>query len=175
MKLAWGNRVSAAFRARVITISTTLGLDPSDLMSCIAFETGESFRPDILNAAGSGAVGLIQFMPQTAASLGTTTSALAAMTAEQQLDYVLRYFKPWVGRLKNLGDVYGAILWPGMIGRADTYVVFNKNDAERPKLYTQNKGLDFNWDGHVTRAEVCAKIVAKKTRGLLPGIVWEGA
>jgi hypothetical protein len=175
MKLAWGARVSAAFRARVVAISTMLGLDPSDLMSCMAFETGETFRADVRNAAGSGAVGLIQFMPSTAAALGTTTSVLAAMTAEQQLDYVLRYFKPWVGRLKSLGDVYGAILWPGMIGRADAYVVFDKADAQRPKLYIQNAGLDFNKDGRITRAEVCAKIVAKKARGLLPGNVWESA
>jgi hypothetical protein len=174
MKLAWGARVSAAFRGRVLAISKQLGLDPSDLLSCIAFETGETFRADVRNAAGSGAVGLIQFMPATASTLGTTTSALAAMTAEQQLDYVLRYFKPWVGRLKTLGDVYGAILWPGMIGRSDAYVVFDKADPDRPKLYIQNAGLDFNRDGKITRAEICARIVAKRSKGLMAGNVWEG-
>jgi hypothetical protein len=168
MKLAWGARVSAAFRARVVAISTMLGLDPSDLMSCMAFETGETFRADVRNAAGSGAVGLIQFMPSTAAALGTTTSVLAAMTAEQQLDYVLRYFKPWVGRLKSLGDVYGAILWPGMIGRADAYVVFDKADAQRPKLYIQNAGLDFNKDGRSPGRRSARRSSPRRPAGCCP-------
>ena len=174
MKLAWGAKVSAAFRAPAIQIAEALGVDPSDLMACIAWETGETFRPDVRNAAGSGAVGLIQFMPSTAAALGTTTSLLASMSAEEQLGYVLRYFKPWVGRLKNLGDVYGAILWPGMIGRSDAYVLFDKADRDRPKLYIQNAGLDFNKDGKITRAEVIAKVLAKRSKGLMAGCVWEG-
>lgn len=173
MKLAWGAKVSAAFRLRVIQIAGALGMDPSDLMACMAFETDETFRADIRNAAGSGAVGLIQFMPATAAALGTTTTTLAKMTAEEQLTIVLRYFKPWDGRLKNLGDVYGAILWPGMIGRSDAYVVFDKADPTRPKLYIQNAGLDFNRDGKITRAEICSKIVAKRSKGLMAGNVWE--
>lgn len=174
MKLAWGSRVSAAFRALVIQHAATLKLDPSDLMSCMAFETGETFRADIRNAAGSGAVGLIQFMPSTAASLGTTTDRLAAMSPEDQLAMVLRYFKPWTGKLKNLGDIYAAILWPAMIGRADDYVVFRRDDPARPKLYIQNAGLDFNKDGVITRAEVIAKILAKRSKGLQAGFAWDG-
>ena len=108
-------------------------------------------------------------MPSTAAALGTTPAALAAMTPEAQLDYVTRYFKPWIGRLKNLGDIYGAILWPAMIGRADSYVLFDQADAARPKLYIQNRGLDFDKNGKITRAEACAAVVAKKARGLRTG------
>lgn len=174
MALAWGARVSADFRARVLRLAAQHNADPSDFMACMAFESGETFRADIRNAAGSGAVGLIQFMPQTAASLGTTTSALALMSPEAQLDYVVRYFKPWIGRLKTLGDIYGAILWPSMIGRADSYVLFDREDEKRPKLYIQNRGLDFNKDGKITRAEACAAVVAKRSKGLRPGLVWEG-
>lgn len=175
MKLAWGAKVSGAFRLRVIQIAGALGMDPSDLMACIAWETGETFRADIRNAAGSGAVGLIQFMPATAAALGTTSTSLAQMTPEEQLTFVLRYFKPWTGRLKTLGDIYGAILWPGMIGRSDSYVVFDRADEARPKLYIQNAGLDFNKDGKITRAEIIARIVAKRSKGLMAGNVWESA
>lgn len=172
MQLAWGARVSAAFRARVLRLAEQHGADPSDFMACMAFESGETFSADIRNAAGSGAVGLIQFMPQTAASLGTSTGALANMTPEAQLDYVARYFKPWIGRLKNLGDIYGAILWPAMIGRSDAYVLFDQADEKRPKLYIQNRGLDFNKDGKITRAEACAAVVAKRVKGLKPGNVF---
>lgn len=172
--LAWGARVSADFRARVIRLALQHNADPSDFMACMAFESGETFRADVRNGAGSGAVGLIQFMPSTAAALGTTTTALALMTPEAQLDYVQRYFKPWVGRLKTLGDIYGAILWPSMIGRADSYVLFDRADPDHPKRYVQNRGLDFNKDGKITRGEACAAVVAKKAKGQRPGLVWEG-
>ena len=65
--LAWGAKVSAAFRNKVRAIASELGTDPNFLMAAMAFETGRSFSPSQRNQAGSGAVGLIQFMPRTAA------------------------------------------------------------------------------------------------------------
>jgi hypothetical protein len=56
-------------------------------MAAMAFETGETFSPSIKNKA-SGATGLIQFMRSTAKGSGTTTAALAEMTAVDQLDFV---------------------------------------------------------------------------------------
>ena len=166
--LAWGARVSADFRERVEQIAAGLGIDPSWLMACMAFESGESFSPSVRNAAGSGAVGLIQFMPQTAAALGTSTAELAAMTAEAQLEYVADFFRPHTGRLHNLGDVYGAILWPAMIGKPDDFVIFDQNDPNHPKLYLENKGLDFNHDGKVTRMEAWHRVSDTLYRGLSP-------
>ena len=43
-----------------------LGISEADLMAVMSFETGGTFNPNIRNAAGSGATGLIQFMPSTA-------------------------------------------------------------------------------------------------------------
>lgn len=170
--LAWGSKVSDLFRSRVTEIAIRVAIDPSWLMACMAFESGHTFSASIHNAAGSGAVGIIQFMPSTAAALGTTTQALAEMTAEGQLDYVEKYFTPWAGRLKSLGDVYGAILWPAMIGKPSDWVVFNKADPNHPKLYLQNAGLDTDKNGQITKAEVCAKVQAQLTLGLSPPNVW---
>lgn len=157
--MAWGGKVSPAFRARVRQISARLMCDPSDLMACIAFETGETFSPSIRNRA-SGATGLIQFMPATARALGTTTEALAAMTAEAQLDYVERYFG---GRaLTTLEDLYMAILWPRAVGKPNSYVIFREPSA----AYAQNKGLDANRDGEVTKGEACMRVLAKRAKGL---------
>src|SRR5262245_63745597 len=75
IELAWGKKVSPAFKRRVIEISAELGMDPNNLMAAMAFESGRTFRADIENPL-SGAVGLIQFMPATAKGLGTSTSAL---------------------------------------------------------------------------------------------------
>ena len=165
-KLAWGAKVSPTFRDRVRWIADKLGVAANDLMACIAWESGESFSPSVRNAAGSGAVGLIQFMPTTATQLGTSVAALAAMTAEDQLNFVYKYFKPYTGRLHNLGDLYMAILWPSGVGKPDSYVLWAK--ASRPTTFRQNAGLDINKDGEITRGECLDKIKQKLAKGLQP-------
>lgn len=166
--LAWGQKVSKPFRDRLLQIAANLKVDPNYLMACMAFESGETFSPSITNAAGSGAVGLIQFMPSTAQALGTTSQQLAGMSAVKQLDYVEKYFQPRAGKLKSLEDVYMAILWPVAIGKPLDYVLFDKSDPAHPKRYIQNAGLDFNRDGKITKAETAAKVRAKLERGLQP-------
>lgn len=164
--LAWGSRVSEAFRRRLVGIADDLGCDPNHLMAAMAFETGESFSPSVRNAAGSGATGLIQFMPATATLLGTTTGELARLTAEAQLEYVAKYFRPYRRRLTTLEDVYMAILWPAAIGKPNDHVLFRSPT----RAYTQNRGLDRNNDGRVTKGEAAAKVSAKLTKGLAEGI-----
>ena len=166
--LAWGQKVPEEFRNRVCEVARTLGTDVNHLMACMAFESGETFSPSIGNAAGSGAVGLIQFMPSTCQALGTTTEALAAMTAVEQLKYVEKYFKPRRGKLDSLEDVYMAILWPAAIGKPDDYVLFAKADPQHPKRYIQNAGLDFNHDGEITKKEAAAMVRDKLDKGLQP-------
>jgi len=141
---------------------------PNWLMSCMAFESGETFSPSVRNAAGSGAVGLIQFMPATAKELGTSTDHLADMTAEQQLEYVARYFGPYKGKLSRLSDVYMAILWPAAIGKPDDAALWDA--ATRPTTYRQNSGLDANKDLTITKGEAASKVAAKLAKGLTSGI-----
>lgn len=168
-KIAWGAKVSPSFKTRVLWAADALGCDPSDLMACMAWEDAETFKADTKNAAGSGATGLIQFMPSTARGLGTTTADLAKMTPEDQLKYVYLYFKPHAGRLHNLGDVYMAILWPGGIGKPDSYILFDR--AKTPTTFRQNAGLDGDHNGAVTRAECLVKINQKLAKGMQPGYI----
>ncbi len=165
--IAWGSKVSSTFKERVLWIADELGCSPDHLMACMAWESGESFSPSKKNMAGSGATGLIQFMPSTARGLGTTTQKLAAMTAEDQLRFVWEYFKPYKGRLTNLGDIYMAILWPKAVGRPDHFVLFDR--AKTPTTFRQNAGLDVNHDGLVTRAECLVKVNAKLAKGMQEG------
>lgn len=162
--LAWGARVSDEFGAKVRAIATELQIQPDWLMGCMAFESSETFSASVRNP-GSSATGLIQFMESTARQMNTTTAALAALTAVEQLDYVLRYFKPQAGRLHNLGDVYMAILWPAGIGRADEWVLWDSRDSKAAQAYRANKGLDLNADGFITRAEAVALVAAKTAKG----------
>jgi hypothetical protein len=166
--IAWGAKVSPAFRAKVRDIASHLGCQADDLMACMAWESGRSFRPDVANMAGSGAVGLIQFMPSTAAQLGVTPAELAAMTAERQLDLVAAYFRPYRHRLVNLPDLYMAILWPAAIGKPLSAVLFDKDDHTHPARFRQNAGLDTNKDGHVTKLEAAARVLAIRDEGLRP-------
>ncbi len=163
-QIAWGSKVSPMFRERVLWIADNLGTNPDYLMACMAWESAETFRPDIKNAAGSGATGLIQFMPSTAKGLGTTVAELAAMTAEDQLRFVYKYFQPYAGKLNNLGDVYMAILWPKGVNKPDHFVLFDR--AKTPTTFRQNAGLDVNHDGLVTRAECLVKVNEKLAKGL---------
>ena len=166
-KIAWGTLVSPLFKERVLWMADALECSPDHLMACMHWESGGTFRADIKNAAGSGATGLIQFMPTTAKGLGTTTALLAKMTPEDQLNYVYKYFRPNAGRLHNLGDVYMSILWPKGRGQPDHYVLFDKK--KMPTTFRQNAGLDVNKDGLVTRAECLVKVNERLARGLEKG------
>lgn len=167
--LAWGKKVSAEFRERVRQLAYNLNIDPNYLMAAMAFETGETFSPSVKNP-GSSATGLIQFMRATAAGLGTTTEKLAAMTAEEQLNYVAAYFAPYYGKLRSLSDVYMAILWPAAVGKPESYILWSQ--TRLPKTYAVNKGLDVNKDGVITKAEAAAKVQAKLLKGMSAKYLW---
>ncbi len=165
--IAWGRKVSTAFKEEVIILAAGLECDPSHLMAAMAFETGETFKPWKRNPA-SGATGLIQFLPRTAKALRTTTDALAAMTAEDQLYFVGQYFRPFAGRMRTLSDVYMAILWPRAVGKPDATVLF----AAPSTTFEQNKGLDVNRDGAVTKGEAASKVQRMLDKGL--SATWRG-
>jgi hypothetical protein len=165
--IAWGAKVSPGFKRKVLAITARLEIAPDFLMSCMAFESGETFSPSIRNAAGSGAVGLIQFMPSTARGLNTSSAALAAMSAESQLDYVERYFRPYKGRIRTIEDIYMTILFPRAIGKVADYVLF----SGETKAYAQNKGLDADGNRSVSKYEAAAAVRAKYHKGLRPGYI----
>lgn len=163
-QLAWGQKVSPEFRAGVRDIAEGFGWlteRASDLMACMAFESGESFSPKVHNGAGSGAIGLIQFMPATAAYLGTSPHDLIAMTAEQQLYWVKQYFKPYASRILSLPDMYMAILLPKYVGASDDSVLFSSGI-----IYRENSGLDTDHDGKITKAEAASLVRQKLVKGL---------
>lgn len=161
VEIAWGRKVSPAFKTKVIAICSHLECDPSHLMAAMAFETGEKFTSSVRNKQ-SGATGLIQFMPATAKGLGTTIEQLAAMSEVDQLDFVAKHFESKRGRMKTVSDVYMAILFPVAVGKPEAHVLFKAPS----KQYEQNKGLDANKDGQVTKGEAAAKVMAKLVRGL---------
>lgn len=136
------------FIEAVNNVSSNLGFNPDWLMRAIDFETAGSWSTSI-TAPGTGATGLIQFIPSTARSLGISTAELATMDRATQMQYVQKYLAPYKGRINNFGDLYMAIHYPVAVGKGDSFVLYSKGT----KAYDFNKSLDGNGDGTVTRGE----------------------
>lgn len=167
---AWSDRVSAEFVAKTAMIANKLemGWQGTDrLMACMAFETGGTFSPTIQNGAGAPYYGIIQFGAAAAKDAGTTVAKLLKMTAEEQLDYVYNFFKPYTGKLNSLSSVYMRILYPVAVTKPEDYVLFSEANT-KSKAYMQNRGLDANRDGLITKAEAAAKVEQKLMEGLHP-------
>lgn len=143
--IAHQHKITPSNLKKVIEVCKKLGINPDHLMMAMFKETAGTFSPSIKNPTSS-ASGLIQFMADTARDLGTTTAKLRAMTFNQQMDYVYRYFLPYKGKLKTFYDVYAAILLPIAIGKKDDWRFPNW-------VYKANKGIDVNKNGYITMAE----------------------
>jgi hypothetical protein len=153
-------RNDVAFTSAVTAMAKKYNIPEDYLYAVMSFETGGSFSPSQKNMAGSGATGLIQFMPSTARGLGTTTDALAKMSRAEQMVYVDKYFSNKGITGGSLSDVYMAVLFPAAVGKSENFVLFGKGAMKGYTgiAYRQNSGLDINRDGSVTKAEASAKV-----------------
>lgn len=137
------------FLAKVIAISSALCIDPNWLMIVMKKESG--LDPQAYNANG-GATGLIQFMPATADSLGTSTDELYAMSNVEQLDYVYAYFKGYTGRLNSVTDLYMVTFFPAALGKPDDYVL-QTSHLSAETIARANSIIDLNGDLQITVGE----------------------
>lgn len=146
---------SSAFRSALAEMALSLGFDPSYIAAVMSIETGHTFSPSIQNPFTS-ATGLIQFMPSTAAAMGTSIAALKRMSAVEQLAWVKKFFQPHVGRIRRdvPGDYYLAVFYPAYIGRDPSTVIFSAGETG----YAQNAGLDRNGDGVITVSDVTGTV-----------------
>lgn len=155
--LPFKTKTSELFRQRVAAIAKSLGIQPLWLMKIMAFETGGSFSPTIRNPR-SKAVGLIQFTATTAKALGTSLDALAALTQEEQLYYVLRYFliHKAQGRMFSLADAYCAVFAPKYITHPLSAILYTAPSDE----YEQNRELDKDRKGFITKSDIASVVEA---------------
>ena len=130
------------FTEKVNNISNELGIEANWLMFVMWFES--RLNPKAVNPI-SGATGLIQFMPSTARSLGTTTDVLKRMNNIQQSDYVLAYLRPYKGKMKSWVDVYLAVFYPKAMGKPH-FVITSDIVAKQNKIFDLNKDLDITVD-----------------------------
>jgi hypothetical protein len=150
-----------------------IGIPVDWLATVISFETGGTFSPSVQNKAGSGATGLIQFMPSTAAALLKVKDPQLArfMTSrmsfkEQLTKMVVPYFKG--GTYKSLDDVYLKVFYPAAMNKPKDHVV---GTAPSP-VYSQNAGFDRDSKGYITKGDITRTINGVFDRAiLLPPII----
>lgn len=139
------------FEHKVRQVSRKLNIPAEWLMAVMHSES--KFDASVSNFRGSGATGLIQFMPATARDFGITTRQLKNLSHVEQLDYVYQYlnakqqqYRPF----ESLTDLYLSILYPKALGEDFCYTLY----AKPSDSYRLNIGLDINSDGNVTVQDV---------------------
>lgn len=133
-----------AFTNKVKDISNSLSINPNWLMLVINSESAGTFSPSIENKTypfpNGYATGLIQFIPDTAIILGTTTKKLKNMSAVQQLDYVYKYFAPYANKITSFYDLYLITFFPLGMGKSDNWV-FESDTISRYSVAKSNPGI----------------------------------
>jgi hypothetical protein len=147
-----------AFSDEVIKLAAHLGVNPNWLMQIMHAESGvnahsklklKSKWPDGTNKIAGGLIG---FMPQTAASYGTTVEEMIKLTNVQQFEYVKKHFERYRGKLKSYYDVYAVVFFPIAWGKPDDFIIQSKS-LSAARIAEQNPAINANKDGIITVAE----------------------
>lgn len=140
-----------AFRNEIVYVANKLGIPAVWLVDLMAYETGGTFRTDIPNQGGSGAYGLIQFMPDTGASVG----AYPGQTRVQQMAAVYRYLEPYKDVLHRgpewvLAAVWGGNKLVGLMERGEAPDSYTDGDitwGEYKQVLGSNAGRRYRYGG----------------------------
>lgn len=138
MTILFENKVSPEFVSKVKDISYKLGIDENWLQFVMDYESG--LNPLAVNS-GSGATGLIQFLPSTAVGLGTTTADLLNMNGVSQLDYVYDYLKTYKGDMDSVYTTYLSVFYPAALNQPDTYVFPSDVVSSNPSFFKHGNTL----------------------------------
>lgn len=152
------------FVDKVKDIAKKVNCDYRDLLGVMNSESG--LDPTARNRH-SGAIGLLQFTGIAIKDLNQvygmnlTKDKIANMSAMEQLDLVEKYllrsksFKFNSGEKLDSADLYAIVYRPAFAGKN---VIATKNDG---KTYSQNRGLDLDKDGMITRQDLAMAVQRK--------------
>jgi Transglycosylase SLT domain len=149
------------FAAAVCSVSAFLEIDSNWLMAVMKAESGikanarNTSFPFMKDGKLDGyATGLVQFIPSTARSMGTTTWDLEKLSRVEQMDYVKKYFAPYKGKIKSYFDLYMVTFFPaGLPNSENADWVFETSKIRRASIAKSNPTIDINKDGKITIAE----------------------
>jgi peptidoglycan hydrolase-like protein with peptidoglycan-binding domain len=156
-KIAYNN-YGDEFVNKVKKIGDDIGLDYKIILAIMNFESGINHRA--VNPI-SNATGLIQFMPFTAKSLGTTVGELRNMSAIEQLDYVKKFFnlhRSLIPSIKSPEDAYFLVFYPVAANKDDSFILGSERSNETARLIAKKNPVDANNDGVLSKGEEKAKL-----------------
>ncbi|MGB1241347.1 MAG: transglycosylase SLT domain-containing protein [Chitinophagales bacterium] len=140
------------FEKKVRRISSKLDIHPDWLMAIMHSES--KLDASVVNLKGSGATGLIQFLPTTAINMDITVEQMRNLNHIQQLDYVYEYLRDVQKTRKvsfeNITDLYLSILYPVAVGQEAAFVLYRSPSS----TYQKNSGLDENHNGEVSVKDI---------------------
>jgi hypothetical protein len=174
--------LSEDFFSALQQTATTLQCDPQDLLSVMQNESG--VRATAHNPNGH-ASGLIQFMPKILRNLGWNFDPDNATNAEnfrrlvraeeQAAQWVLEYFRPYIGKLVSSATIYQATFLPATLSLgSDPSTVICDPSADpplNPTAYEPNKGFDTDKKGYITVGDLQNAIDRATTGSRWNGIV----
>lgn len=139
-----------------------INCDPNDLIAIMYNES--RLKPAEKNHAGSGNVGLIQFGKAAAKDLGTTQEDIAKMDYNEQLKYVVKYYKMVKSRLRipegqkiDGGTLYAMTFRPAYAGNE---VLAQKGEDAYDKY--SNYKLDIDNDNQITKKDLAYHVNKQK-------------
>ncbi|MFK7903722.1 MAG: transglycosylase SLT domain-containing protein [Chitinophagales bacterium] len=139
------------FEEKVREVSEDLKIAPEWLMAVMHAES--RFDASVSNHKGSGATGLIQWMPATAKDFNVTVDKLRNMNHIEQLDFVYKYLdakRKKHRQYESLTDLYLSILYPRALDEEYCFSLYSNPST----AYKMNSGLDEDKDGRVTVQDI---------------------
>jgi|GEM_PF-2597019 len=150
--------IDDAFFPRLQEIADEVVARPRDLLSVWYSESG--VRAAAHNPHGH-ASGIFQVMPATLMGLGWSKGheAYRKLTATEQLEWALRYYRAYRGSLVSIGAVYTATFLPVFVKRAgDPSFVLCAQNGPLGWAYGPNAVFDKNKDFKITVGELEAAV-----------------
>jgi hypothetical protein len=148
------------------------GYDPVGIGAVIENESARTWSPAVagpvaFNTPPGYPVGLIQFAPDTAKKLGTTTAALKKMSFSQQVAFLPKYYSLFgpPSKFKRPVDYYLAG-WGSGVGTSDDYVLAREGDTK----FEANRGLARGNDT-ITTGDLAAFVNGNITAGKAAGTI----
>jgi peptidoglycan hydrolase-like protein with peptidoglycan-binding domain len=157
--------LSDAFFGGMHAVATAIGTQAEFLLGVMNSESG--IRANAHNPNGH-ASGLIQFMPATLVRLGWTLGheAFRRLSAEEQLPFVERYYRPFVAQgLNSTARLYQATFLPATLNRGSQpgTVIVDVNANDNAFAYAPNRGLDRRGDGRILVGDLTAFVERAKS------------
>lgn len=169
-----GSNLSNEFFVKLNAMCQRLGINPKDMLTTMQLESG--LNPHAINPKFPER-GLTQIYNLKGVGWNGTKDEFAALSAEDQLPYIERYFeqnlkyKPKSATqfyIVNLLPAYANS--PGVINEDPNTVLIDKANDNNPKtrnFYSANRWLDTDNDGKITYGDL-EKIINRKQKEITP-------